>query len=831
MKLISLHITGFGKYTNYKYTFDSNLTTFIEDNGGGKSTLADFIKAMLYGMDIVKKNGKDFKDREHYAPFEGGVFGGNIVFEHNGHTYRLERTFDLKSPAKDKSLVYIDSSNEGEKVEDDFVENLLGLDKESFERLLFISSNEITMESNGNIKKNLNNIIGNTSTGYDYDEILENINKVIQPYSGKNSPIKALETTKKELLDQINNQETVSKSLTEKYSKLNELTSKDKLLKKQQALFTSFEAIQKDINRKTDLEKKLAAKSEELAKASALFPKGVPSTEEINTLKVNEAKVKEALLSREVRTFPISKEEELHRYEDMFKDGIISSEELIELSEDNDKYYELITLQKSFNKGLSNEEEKVLDKLADVDIQKVKEEGEKLYKDYKETPLITNYELTNKKSPLPIILMVVAALLIVSGIVLLFIPNTLIIGIVLSVLGIVGLIASLFLKISNKPNEVVSSTNKDKVVIKEQSLHLYINRYTALDIENIEVLYHEFNNYLDSYASLSSKKIETEQELKELDEKLSLLKSKIEKKLYRYIKVPTSYNNDLSILKNDVNNYSNLKNEYDAYIAFINNSKSQEEKSTFAIKEIDDKYDLGLLARRSKLDDIIEQINNINQLQKEENEVKNDLETFLKTAELKEIPAGVEIKNVQSDIDTLAFELVQINNEIETDENFIDSLEDNKEKLSQIQNEINELKHHLSILENTRDSLEKAEEVLDKRYVKPVMDKFNYYANKLNNLFNINIRMGRNFDLKIEVNGAIHSIDHLSSGQKSVVALAFRLALLENIYNGGSPFVIMDDPFMSLDPKNMTLVSKLIKDLAENQQIIYLSCADYRDIK
>ena len=42
MKLLSLHINAYGKFSDYEYSFD-NFNAFCEDNGYGKSTICSFI--------------------------------------------------------------------------------------------------------------------------------------------------------------------------------------------------------------------------------------------------------------------------------------------------------------------------------------------------------------------------------------------------------------------------------------------------------------------------------------------------------------------------------------------------------------------------------------------------------------------------------------------------------------------------------------------------------------------------------------------------------------------------------------------------------------------
>ena len=92
MKLISLYIENFGGLSHYGLVLEDGLTVIREDNGFGKSTLAEFIRAMFYGF---PRKGKtlDKSRRQKYAPWNGGKCGGNLIFEVDGCQYRVERTF------------------------------------------------------------------------------------------------------------------------------------------------------------------------------------------------------------------------------------------------------------------------------------------------------------------------------------------------------------------------------------------------------------------------------------------------------------------------------------------------------------------------------------------------------------------------------------------------------------------------------------------------------------------------------------------------------------------------------------------------------------------
>lgn len=90
--------------------------------------------------------------------------------------------------------------------------------------------------------------------------------------------------------------------------------------------------------------------------------------------------------------------------------------------------------------------------------------------------------------------------------------------------------------------------------------------------------------------------------------------------------------------------------------------------------------------------------------------------------------------------------------------------------------------------------------------------------------------MDQNFNILFERNGENRSDRHLSAGQRSVCALCFRLALVNNMYENEKPFIIMDDPFVHLDENHMEKTRKTMKELSRENQIIYFSCHNSRKL-
>ena len=101
MKLLSCYIENYGTFSKKEFNFNSQITEFNLENGSGKTTLASFIKAMFYGLEGYTVTSKTFCERQRYAPFIGGEFGGNLTFEKENQT-----TTQTKKMSKPHLLFY-----------------------------------------------------------------------------------------------------------------------------------------------------------------------------------------------------------------------------------------------------------------------------------------------------------------------------------------------------------------------------------------------------------------------------------------------------------------------------------------------------------------------------------------------------------------------------------------------------------------------------------------------------------------------------------------------------------------------------------------------------
>ena len=233
MKLLNCHIENFGALSHFDFTFDPALSRVYAPNGGGKTTLAAFIKAMFYGLPADSSRSK-FNERRHYYPFSGGKFGGNLTFEKGGAEYRIERFFDRTS-GDDARLFR--NGLPCALPEGGIGGHFLGLDELSFSRTLFLTTERGELSATGGISARLAALSSQTegSGAQTAAASLERAAKTLQSRGGRGRIAECEERAKK-LRSEIANLQTISEGLGEKYARSSSLASRISSLESSLAL-------------------------------------------------------------------------------------------------------------------------------------------------------------------------------------------------------------------------------------------------------------------------------------------------------------------------------------------------------------------------------------------------------------------------------------------------------------------------------------------------------------------------------------------------------------------------------------------------------------------
>lgn len=100
MKLLELHIDGFGKFHDRTISFEDGINVIYGNNEAGKSTLHTFIRGMLFGIERGRGRAAKNDTYSKFEPWENsGTYEGWIRLEKDGSIYRIERRFRKDSKA------------------------------------------------------------------------------------------------------------------------------------------------------------------------------------------------------------------------------------------------------------------------------------------------------------------------------------------------------------------------------------------------------------------------------------------------------------------------------------------------------------------------------------------------------------------------------------------------------------------------------------------------------------------------------------------------------------------------------------------------------------
>lgn len=192
MKLISLYIENFGGLSRYELQFGPGLTTINEPNGFGKTTLAEFIRAMLYGFPRKVKTLEKSR-RQKYAPWNGGQYGGYLTFEHENRRFRLERTFGATPKGDTFTLIDLSTNRKSNRFSEEIGIEIFGLDSDSFERSTYVpQTHEEGTLSTAAIQAKLTDLVEDSSDVNNYDKAMAQLRakrSALIPYRGSGGAV------------------------------------------------------------------------------------------------------------------------------------------------------------------------------------------------------------------------------------------------------------------------------------------------------------------------------------------------------------------------------------------------------------------------------------------------------------------------------------------------------------------------------------------------------------------------------------------------------------------------------------------------------------------
>lgn len=888
MKILRCYVENFGVISKESFDFDENLSCIYKENGKGKTTLFVFIKAMLFSLEATTRRALDENERNKYRPWNGGVFGGWLEFssETRGASYRVTRFFGEKESLDTFEIIDISTGLDAKDCFEgqNIGASLLNIDADGFERTLFLSERDLEIKNSGSITQKISALASGEDESFENAvKILDNKRKYYKNNQNRGYLVDLEEKLSQknldleELLIKSENIKRLEDELLVNNEKLCELSEGKK------ALENKIEAISNAlmVKNKQKSEKALAERLEKLTlekqRVCEKYINGGVTDSDAKAVQEGIDGLKK-LLAQRGSDQSAELKAKIHALEARLGDTDITKEEIPSLIK---KYSEaqgvdLELFEKQSQNALLEYEncQKTLPKepFDENELEKAKEIKEKIARLEGEKNALTDKFLTlsrqnegneskntDKKAFWALCMTLACA---VSAVFALILTPWLWIAFALT-LGASVVLGAGALKARAQGSLQKQSLENEKSELDEgiQSIKAQID---ALLAQSEEILrkYASFGGIFDikeRFARLEQLRIRRD----ELSIKYQSEKARVERIVGELSQRLLPYDNGtrsadigqtLIALSGDLERLEHLRSDLDAQ---NRQQKSINEQIFFAQNELFDLINSLLVDGTKERDvDSAQRIYNtmlldISALPRLENEI-SQLQGALDSAGASTSVDNFDQAFVEMDENRLSRELDTAKNGLlsqdEARENVravigrlesaLEVLYDRCEDIPAIEQEIAELEEkqraaseEFTVVVKTKELLEKAKNSLVSRYLGAIRDNFADIFCKITSDQAENVKLDAKLALKFEREGALRDMQYFSRGMRDIMDFSLRMALVKTLFDKEeAPFILLDDPFASLDEKHLEIAKKCVSEIASEYQIVYAVCSEDRKI-
>lgn len=822
MKLISAYVSGFGKLTDYTLKYNPTLTVLCMENGWGKSTLAYFHKAMFYGLDSTQKIKGEPKERDRFKPWTSAPFGGWLEFEaDNGKVYRIERTFGKKSSEDTFNLFSMPGLRKSEDFSDPVGLTLFGLNARCFIRSVFCTGSLWSPQVDPDSGLLAERFGENASESKNLDGAIKKLEEWRREFQTKTGDRGKIPDQRREIYN-LEEQIRELRSLSDKIAENRSQSAENE--RKIAACNGELAALKESIDRaaRTEAENALRAHYRELSanaerlraerlEKEAFFGGNIPTERELDQLSELSGRQEQAANRARMANRPFACEKEYADLTECFPSGLPDSEAMEDYTE---KEQRLSLLQHGrdeligspdfhrqsllFYKGIPDDEqlEAMIDRArSDQTAPSARKQG----------------------AFLQAVIPAAGILLLIFGIAVLVMWG--LVGLLPLLAGagcvLFGLYAHLK-KPKSRPSGEQDETPAD-----------FLARYGLGDKDPLSALI-ELKMEAGVYRSQMKK-------LKEYTDEMDALSADVREFLDFY-RCP-----DIRTLSDRVRRYPELVGLREEYLDEQKKSDSElselsemlyERLTIYPVDASEPSAAIRIL--RKRLGDLTVCSESLataernlkifaashSDLNPESPETSGDSVEMLRHKEQILQNRRDELTLRSSDLDAAYSRLTRL-----------------ADQLPAFEERLNHLKDEYAKSLAMRDAILRAEELLNQanqnlsdRYLTDVQKRFSdYTAILLENTGETDrYHMDGTLTVLSEEAGKQRPAATLSRGRQDLVALCARLALSDALFEGKADFLILDDPFVNLDDGRMKSTLTLLTKLAEDRQILYLTCSESR---
>ncbi|MCI8631918.1 MAG: AAA family ATPase [Lachnospiraceae bacterium] len=858
MKLISCHIENFGKLQDYSADFSDGVNVICKENGWGKSTLAAFIRAMFYGLEGERRRSLQDNERRRYKPWQGGVFGGQLVFETSGKTYQITRIFQDKEANDTFELRDAKTNLPSKDYSKRIGEELFKIDRESFLRTVFITQSACETAATDDINAKIGNLSDNTHDLNNFD------------------------TASTRLTDMLNR--LTPKRATGSLSKRREqIAAYERLVQGGQSLSASIDAYRQQLQAEQDayeackLQQQNAAKrQEELAKQHTA---AAAKSEWSRLQKAVQARTEEAVQARRELPGQLLSAEEI-------KNKVIACTEL-EKGQERSSLYKLTpeeeaersALSEAFSGGIPEDiDDKIEEatKLRDLEQElnakrltaAEKEQLSRLEADFADeaeplTELAAAWHkrgsikaaLSSKAAALQALqtaqkqrarrvspLAAAGVIVILLGAVLAFAVK-MSIGVILAAVGGVLLLMGL---VGNKKQpspeltQLQQEVEEDRAFIGQTDARMaaYFERHGRVFAEDtVDAALQELTMESLEYASLK-KKAAQEPDPAEAQRTREALTAWLSG--YGMAAPEDRLQDALYELRKQAARFSFLQDKYEHWQTERAAYETGHQELTEFLRQSGYQPRKDLAQQLREIQELTGQHRMAARLQAEAETELKEFEEKHDPAQLAALPDEAELPSLEAvneQIQQLTDQMQEAQNRISDYRKTLADLQEKQEEQEENSAQLQQLKEiqlaeqeKYAAVSMAKEKLILAKEAMTARYADPIRRAFGMYYEKISGEPAEAFHVDANTNVTVDEFGKQREIAALSAGYRDLIGVCLRIALVDAMYQEEVPVLIMDDPFTNLDDEKNAAAAAFLKEIAEKYQVIYFTCSTKREM-
>lgn len=147
-----------------------------------------------------------------------------------------------------------------------------------------------------------------------------------------------------------------------------------------------------------------------------------------------------------------------------------------------------------------------------------------------------------------------------------------------------------------------------------------------------------------------------------------------------------------------------------------------------------------------------------------------------------------------------------------------------QETIPALQAEIRNLREQYNTCVKTLSYLEEARNLFTSRYMNPFLRSFRRYYGMLTGQSAESVQTDADLGIMILDQGLPRDPSLMSEGTRDMISLCRRMAMIDAMYPGEKPFLVLDDPFSNLDDERLKGGMRFLHTASLEYQILYLTC-------